>query len=203
MMIKKGYGRSNRNDASHQILRTYAWLESFRIHEMYIEADIRCPIQDKLDDKRHKWQVRSVTRQPIGFTCTVETISQLKNTLPNLPDLLPDYYTEKSSIGFKDNMDSVKEFPVEICLLLCVPIENFQNTHEVTWKLLPCTGTKLWRSTGRSRNNGLWGDSGNRKVYGALKGFYPAHFISIMRVWDIKTGLIDRLVLLDSLTTLW
>jgi len=80
-MIKEGYRRSNRNDASHQILPTYAKLDSFRIHEMNVKADIRRPIQDELDDKRHKRQVRSVTRQPIDFTSTIETISQSNDTL--------------------------------------------------------------------------------------------------------------------------
>jgi len=75
-MIKEGSRPSNRNDASHQILRTYARLDGFRIDEMDVEADIRRPIQDKLDDKRYKQQVGSVTKQPIGFTSTVETISQ-------------------------------------------------------------------------------------------------------------------------------
>jgi len=87
-MIKERYRRSNRNDASHQILRIYARLDSFRIHERNVEADIRHPIPDKLDDKRHKWPVGSVTKQPIGFTSTLETISQLNHTLRNLPDLL-------------------------------------------------------------------------------------------------------------------
>jgi len=47
--------------------------------------------------------------------------------------------------------------------------------------------------------NWVWVDSGNRKIYGALKGFYPARLVSIMKVRDIKTGLVDRLVLLDRL----
>ena len=50
-MIKEGYRHSNRNDASHQTLRTYATLDSFRIHEINVEADIRCPLQDELGDK--------------------------------------------------------------------------------------------------------------------------------------------------------
>jgi len=40
-MINKGYRHSNRNDKSHQILQTYTRLDSFRIHEMNVEADIR------------------------------------------------------------------------------------------------------------------------------------------------------------------
>jgi len=198
-IINKGYRHSDRNDASHEILPTYARLDSFRIHEMNIEADIRRPIQDELDDKRHKQQVRSVTRQPICFTSTIETIAQLNHTLWNLPDLLRDYYRLKSLIGFKDNMDSVKESPVEISRLLPVPIESFHDAHEVSWHLLQYTETELWRSTGHSRNDWVWVDSGNRNIYWALKGFYPAHLISIMKVRDIKTGLIYRLVLLDRL----
>ena len=69
---------------------------------------------------------------------------------------------------------------------------------EVTWHLLRCTGTKLWRSTGRSRNDWVWVDSGNRSIYGALKGFYPARLVSIMKVREL-TGLVDRLVLADRL----
>ena len=51
-MIKKGYRRSNKNDASHQILRTYARLDSFKIHEINIQVDLLCPIADELRDKR-------------------------------------------------------------------------------------------------------------------------------------------------------
>ena len=80
-IIKESYQRSNRKDASHQILRTYTRLDSFRIHEMNVAADIRYPIQDELDDKGHKWQVGSVTRELIGFTSTVKTIFQFNNTL--------------------------------------------------------------------------------------------------------------------------
>ena len=42
-------------------------------------------------------------------------------------------------------------------------------------------------------------DSGNRNIYGALKGFYPARLISVMIVQDLTTGLVDRLVLVDRL----
>ena len=53
-MIKEGYRRSNKNDASHQILRTYARLDSFKIHEMNIQGDLQHPIADKLCDKQGK-----------------------------------------------------------------------------------------------------------------------------------------------------
>jgi len=110
---------------------------------MIVEEDIRYPIQDKLDDKRHKWHVGSVARQLIGVTSTIESISQLNNILRRLPNLLLHYYRWKSSIGFEDDMNSLKQFLVEICRLLCVPIENFQKAQEVTWHLLRCTGTEL------------------------------------------------------------
>ena len=42
-------------------------------------------------------------------------------------------------------------------------------------------------------------DSGNRSIYGALKGFYPARLLSIMKVLELPTGLVDRLVLVDRL----
>ena len=42
-------------------------------------------------------------------------------------------------------------------------------------------------------------ESGNRNIYGTLNCFNPARLVSIMKVQDIKTGLVDRLVLLDRL----
>ena len=51
-------------------------------------------------------------------------------------------------------LDKVKQFPVEISRLLHVPVENFQDSREITWHLLRCTGAQLWRSTGQSRKIG-------------------------------------------------
>ena len=82
-MRKMGYRRLNKHDASHQILRTYARLDSFRIHEMNIEADLPHPIGEDLPDKQHKRQVGSVTRQPYGFTPSIETSLQFNHTLKN------------------------------------------------------------------------------------------------------------------------
>jgi len=96
-------------------------------------------------------------------------------------------------------MDSVKEFPVEICRLFPVLIETFQDALEVTWHLLRRTEVEHSRSPGRSRNNWVWVDSGNTNIYGALQGFDPARLVSIMKVQDIKTSLVDRLVFLDRL----
>ena len=42
-------------------------------------------------------------------------------------------------------------------------------------------------------------DSGNRNIYRALKGFYPAPLVSIMKVREVTTGLVDRLLLVDRL----
>ena len=53
-IIKEGYRQSNKNDASHPIQRTYARLDSFKIHEMNIQADLSHPIEDELRDKQHK-----------------------------------------------------------------------------------------------------------------------------------------------------
>ena len=198
-MIKEGYRWSNKNDASHQILRTYARLDSFKIHEMNVEANIPRPIQDELHTKQHKRQVGSRKKQPSGLVPTVENISRLNKILRNLPDLLVDYYRRISAMGCEVEIGLVKQFPVEICRLLRVPVENFQDAQEVTWHHLRCIGTQLWRSTGRSRNDWVWVDSGNRSIYRVLRGFYPARLLSIMKVRELTTGLVDRLVLVDRL----
>ncbi|KAG0131553.1 hypothetical protein HOY82DRAFT_485019, partial [Tuber indicum] len=73
--IHEGYRRSNKNDASRQILRTYARLDSFKINEMNVEAHSPGPIEDGQRDKKHKWKVGSVTKQPPGFTSMIGTVS--------------------------------------------------------------------------------------------------------------------------------
>ena len=45
----------------------------------------------------------------------------------------------------------------------------------------------------------MWVDSGNRSIYRALRGFYPARLLPIMKVCESITGLVDRLVLVDRL----
>ena len=154
-IIKEGYRRLNKNDASHQILRTYARLDSFKIQEMNIQADIPRPIADELCDKQRTREVDSVTREPQGFTPTIEMISQFNHNLKNLPDLVHDYHLRKSSTGSPIELDTVKQFPVEICRLLHVPVEIFQDAREATRHLLRCTGTQHWRSTGQSRNDSV------------------------------------------------
>lgn len=42
-------------------------------------------------------------------------------------------------------------------------------------------------------------DSGNRNLYRALNGFYLARLVSIMKVRELTTGSVDRLVLVDRL----
>jgi len=144
-IIKEGYCRSNRNDLSHQILRTYARLDSFKIHEINFVASVPRPIQDELHKKQHQCQVGSVTKQLSGLAPTVENISQLNTILRNLPDLLPDDYRQKSSMGREVEIGAVKQFPVEICWLLCVLVENLQDVQKVTWHLRRWTATQLCR----------------------------------------------------------
>ena len=81
MMIKEGYCRSNRNGVSHQILQTYARLDSFKIHEMNVEANIPHSIQHKPHKRQHKCQIALVTKQLSGLAPTVEDILQLKTIL--------------------------------------------------------------------------------------------------------------------------
>jgi len=198
-IIKEGYCRSNRNNLSHQILQTCARLDSFKIDEINVEASVPRPIQHELYKKEHKGQVGSVTKQLCGLPPTVENILQLNTILRNLPDLLLDDYRQKLLMGREVEIGAVKQFPVEICWLLSVLVENLQDVQEVTWHLLRWTGTQLWRWTERSRNDCVWVDSGNNSIYGALKSIYPARLLSIMKVPLLRTGLVDRLVLVDRL----
>ena len=66
-MIKEGYRRSNKNDASYQILRTYAKLDGFKIHEMNVNADVNRPIYDEPRGKKHRRQIGSRISWPKGL----------------------------------------------------------------------------------------------------------------------------------------
>ncbi|KAG0132531.1 hypothetical protein HOY82DRAFT_483919, partial [Tuber indicum] len=74
-MIKVGYRRSNKNDTSHQIRRTYARLDSFKIQEMNVEESSPRPIKDRQHDQKHKRKVGSVTERPTGITSMIGTVS--------------------------------------------------------------------------------------------------------------------------------
>ena len=80
-----------------------------------------------------------------------------------------------------------------------VLVENFQEAREITYHHLWCTGAQLWRPPGQSRNDWLWVDLGNRNIYGALRDFYPAQLVSMIKVRELTTGSVDRLVLVDRL----
>jgi len=69
----------------------------------------------------------------------------------------------------------------------------------VTWHLLRSTGPEPWRSTGLRRNAWISVNSGNRSIYGVLKGLYPARLLSIMKVRELTTCLQDKLLLVDRL----
>jgi len=150
---KEGCCWSNRNDLSHQILRTCGRLDSCKIHEMNVKASIPHPIQNKLPKTQHQWQVGSVTKQLSGLAPTVENISQLNMILRNLPDLFQDYFGLKSCIGHQVEIGEVLQFSVEICRLLRVLVAVSQDAQEVTWHRLWCTGTQLWRATRPTRND--------------------------------------------------
>ena len=129
----------------------------------------------------------------------IGSVAQFDQNLSYLPRLMIDYYQRKLPQNDAINEDSIRNFPIEIHRLLRVPVEDFQDPTEVTWHLLHCTGKRLWKSTGSSRNNWVWVDSRNENIYGALRGFYLARLVSIFEVRDLVKGSVDRLVLVDRL----
>ncbi|KAG0126694.1 hypothetical protein HOY82DRAFT_614502 [Tuber indicum] len=147
MIIKENYRRSNKNDASYQILQIYARLNSFKIHKMNVNTD---EDHSKVDIQRSKpdlRQIGSYVRQWNWDGLRVRTAAQFNGALRDLPRLLVDYYRRKPAgqSTFDDN--SIPELPIEICHLLRVPVKNFQDPGEVTWHILHCTGKQLWKST--------------------------------------------------------
>jgi len=67
--------------------KTCARLDSFKIHEMNIQADLRRSIENELLDKLHKRQVGFLTQQPQGLTATIKTLWQFNHTLKDLLSL--------------------------------------------------------------------------------------------------------------------
>ena len=75
-MIKKSYRRSNKNDASYQILWTYARLDGFKIHEIDINAYVNHPIYDEPWCKNHRRQIRSRIRRPKRLVPIIASVTQ-------------------------------------------------------------------------------------------------------------------------------
>ena len=117
--------------------------------------------------------------------------------LESIPHLLVDYYRRSGQHNI--TLEMVNEFPVEEYHLLKVPIGCFQDSTEVTWHLLHCTGQRLWRTSGKARNDWVWVDTGNEECYGALRGCFPAKLCSIFKLQNTVNDRVDRLVLVDRL----
>ena len=96
-------------------------------------------------------------------------------------------------------MYMVNEFQVEEYRLLKVSIGCFQDSTEVTWHLLRCTGQRLWQTSGKARNDWVWVDTGNEECYGALRGCFPAQLCTIFKLRNTVNDRVDRLVLVDHL----
>jgi len=114
-MIKEGYQLFHRNNGSHQILWTYARLDSCKIREINIQADIVDVFEDEPCDKQDKRWVGLVTKQPRSFKLSVKSMPQCNQSLRNIQDDELNYYQQKSFMGKHINVDSVAEFAVELC----------------------------------------------------------------------------------------
>ena len=145
-MIKEGYRRSSKNDATFQNLKTYARIDSFRMDDMNAECKlerIHGGVDHPLEDLRELGSRVAAARNSENF---LKYISH--GTLESLPDLLVDYY--RSSGQRNITVEMVNEFRVEEYRLLKVPIGCFQDSTQVTWHLLRCTGQHLWRTSRRA-----------------------------------------------------
>ena len=194
-MIKEGYRQSNKNDATFQILKTYAQINSFRMHDMNTECKlerIHGGVDHPLEDLKELGSRVAAARNLENF---LKFISQ--GTLESLPDLLVDYYRRSGQRNI--TVEMVNEFRVKEYRLLKVPIGCFQDSTEVTWCLLRCTGQRLWQTSGRARNDWVWVDTGNEECYGALRGCLPARLCAIFKLRNTVNDRVDRLVLVNRL----
>ena len=105
-MIKEGYRRSNKNDATFQILKTYARIDGFRMHDMNTACTpqrIHLGIDPPLEDLREHGSRVAAARNSKNF---LKFISQV--TLKSLPDLLAEYY--RRSVQRNITVEMVNEF---------------------------------------------------------------------------------------------
>ncbi|KAI5845798.1 hypothetical protein DFP73DRAFT_526332 [Morchella snyderi] len=145
--------RSNKVDASEQILTHIATVESFAVGELnHLEERrkdaIRRPadairqtvdaIRQPPDDLR---RLGSLTRGDIANT--IGKIAELCD-IPDLASLLATYFRPISH-----NIDGIclQEYPARHYVL------NFQNETEKEIHMIRTSGTKLWRSSKRPRND--------------------------------------------------
>ncbi|KAG0634841.1 hypothetical protein HOY80DRAFT_1096216 [Tuber brumale] len=143
---------------------------------MNINAHIAHPICDEHRSTAYKRQIGSAIKRPKRLTPI-----------------------QKSAGNNTFDEDSILKFSIKICRVLRVPVEDFQDSQELTWYILCCTGTQLWKSTGYSKNDWVWVDSGDVNIYGVLRGLYMTHLVLVLKVYDIITDSVDQLVLVDRL----
>ncbi|KAG0643398.1 hypothetical protein HOY80DRAFT_1033254 [Tuber brumale] len=64
-MVKEDYRQSNKNDTAYQILKPYARIDSSKIQEMNVNADIAHPIYDK-GRSRNQPEITLLTKTLLG-----------------------------------------------------------------------------------------------------------------------------------------
>lgn len=172
--IKVGYKRSNKVDASEQILTHIATAESFAMAELnHLKEQKKDAIRRPADDLR---RLGSFTRGDIANT--VGKIAEFCD-IPDLSLLLTTYFRRISH-----NIDDIRlpEYPARHYRLLHVPVLNFQNETEKEIQMIRTSGTKLWRSSKQPRNDSIWVWTGDERRYSSLQGRMPAILRSLIKI---------------------
>jgi hypothetical protein len=202
--LKNGFRRSNRNNATPQILTTCSRQDAFAYREMLSEH-----IRKKADpayingmNEPCRQLVGPVAgKQKLGIADITAEVEHLEISYKQMTEFIAEYLKRVCSrkvdayriANFRfrifNGIDLPQEDSLDHSWGNCEELENLQSTNTIR-----CSGTRDWHR--KPRNECVFVSSGDSSLYSDLKGRMPARIRSIFSFKD-ECGKIHRVALVS------
>jgi Plavaka transposase len=219
VQIKDSYRRSNKNNATVQILDNYTRLHTFGMRLLNVRAVLsETPetlaraqtIPDlnfflKTDSRAVSGQIKAYSRPKCrlrGVDSKVRSLREVAQTM-ELPELVQSIAAYARSNDDKDLLQSSQNllefwrFPAERFNMLQVPVSVFQESDTYDIHNIRSTGPNKFRG-GEPRNDSVWVYVGN-KGRGDLGEYSPGFLKCLLKLRDVTTGRTYRFAVVESL----
>ena len=192
--IKEGYRRSNKNNASRQILSYYGRKHALGMRLQTIEALSKAENSFVMGNGGvgAPASSRSAPRPVLKGRMieNIGTLTKLCRAL-NIDEMLRFI---RQTIADEQRLPSDRtelgSLPVAQFTHLEIPVPDFQEPDVFQIHRARCTGTKAFRNGG-PRKNWIWGQVGGEESYGDLRGRVVAPLLALFEIRNVMSGAAD------------
>jgi hypothetical protein len=200
--IKDGYRRSNRNNATKQILDRYDQQLAMGIRLGTLKAlGILNADTKSQDSKLSRRQLKGTD----GMICTLGKLAE-EMGMPEVPSKVAIYAQEQSKWTSGQNclptdVSDLRRFAAQQFKQLQIAVRQFAEPDQYDLHHVRCTGEKTFRNTG-TRNDWVWLNVGDETKFGALRGRLPGLLLALLKLRNPNTGFVVRLAYIQVLQVL-